>query len=105
MNRVNHDSGDLIWFDFNDANAPGDFDKLKLSNFDITNMPVKATGRDFIGNTVYSPLHFSLNNYMTCFFEDAKSKTGYSCMCINRDKQIYKLKLGYTNGKPSANTY
>ena len=91
----NYDDGNLIWFDYNDIEYLNELDSLVISKFDITNMPTYNSGYDILGNVVKNPESFELSNYFVTFFEDKNSKTGYSCMCINKDKKIYKANYGY----------
>ena len=91
----NYDDGNLIWFDYNDVEDLNELDSLVISKFDITNMPTYNSGYDILGNAVNNSESFELSNYFVTFFEDKNSKTGYSCMCVNKDKKIYKANYGY----------
>lgn len=90
----NYDDGNLIWFDYNDIEDLNEIDSLVISNFNVTNIPVYNL-YDILGNVIKSPESFELSNYFVTFFTDKNSKTGYSCMCVNKDKKIYKTNCGY----------
>lgn len=103
--RIKHDDGNLIWFDFKNIDLDA-LENMDISKFDMTNMPVVYEGRDILGYPRYSPVHFELKNYYVCFFEDAESETKYSCMCINKNKEIYKQNIGYDKcGIPLLDEY
>lgn len=95
MNKcIKHGDSNLIWFDFDNIDLDA-LENIVVSEFDITNMPSTLVGKDLLGNDRYSPNHFELKNYYVTFFYDKDSRTNYSCSCINKDKRIYKSKLGY----------
>ena len=98
MKRIKHDDSNLIWFDYNTISAE-ELDSVTISNFDITNIPTKeVNNREWnIKDIVILPNFVdNLKNYYVTYFKDPLSKTGYSCMCLNKNREIYKSHIGYT---------
>ena len=71
----------LIWLDWNDYTTE-ELNQLVLSTFDVLNIP-----KDFYEDKI--------TNYFITFFDNPKSSTGYAAIFINKDKTLYKAKIGY----------
>ena len=71
----------LIWLDQNDY-TPEELNQLVLSSFDVLNIQ-----KDFYEDKI--------TKYFITFFDNPKSSTGYAAIFMNKDKTIYKSKIGY----------
>lgn len=81
----------LIWLDWNDTNAE-ELNNFVCANFDVANVPHP----DEVN------LSTICTNYYVTYFCTLRSSTGYATIFTNKDRNIYKSRVGYKtdiNGK------